>query len=272
MNIFVIEDEPLAAGRIGAYIERFGESCQQVGWAQSIAEAAEWLQEHPAPDLILSDIELQDGNVFELFDTVTVTAPVIFATAYDQYLLKAFQSNGIGYLLKPYTYENFAAALEKVRLLGRTQGRTARPTENTAPADPLEEPTTLSAMTLAALRQALGAEKHRYRERLTIKRSSGISLLNLSEVALLFSEDKVSFAIDGQGKRHALSQSLTLLESELDPRQWFRANRGQLISLAFVERLEPYGRDRLAVHLRGIKDVVVASRERTPELRRWVEN
>ncbi len=267
MNIFVIEDEPLAAGRISAYIERFGESCTQVGWAQSVAGATTWLSDNESPNLIFSDIELQDGNVFELFDAVAITAPVVFATAYDQYLLKAFQTNGIGYLLKPYTYEDFAAALEKVRLLSKGRTKSAPPTDAPAPANP----SVLSVDALAALRQALGAEQNRYRERLTIKRSSGISLVNLCDVALLYSEDKVSFAVDAHGKRHALSQSLNALEAELDPRQWFRANRGQLVSLAYVERLEAYGRDRLAVHLRGVKGVVVASRERTPELRRWVE-
>ncbi len=261
MRLLLLEDEPLAAKRTRQYIERYGQGLAVAAWHQSVGDALEWLAANPEPDAIISDIELLDGNVFGLFERRTVTAPVVFATAYDQFLLKAFETNGVGYLLKPYTYEQFGAAMDKLLRFVRSAG-----------AQPEHGPETgLNAATIAALRAALQQPKHDYRERFTVRRSSGISLLAVADVALLLSEDKVTFAVDAQGKRHALSQSLTALEAELDPKSWFQANRAQVVSLDYIERLEPYGRDRLAIHLRGVKDFVVASRERTPELRKWVE-
>lgn len=264
MNVLVLEDEPLAAGRLSAYIERYGHGATQVGWAQSIADAEVWLAANDAPDLVLSDIELLDGNVFTLLERVAVAAPIVFATAYDQYLLRAFQTNGVGYLLKPYTYEAFAAALDKVRVL--REGPAVAKTDREGPVAAGQIP----PATLEALRAALAARQVNYRERLTVKRPAGISILRLADIPLLMSEDKVTFAVDAAGRRHPLTQSLSALEAELDPGKWFRANRRELIHLPFVERMESYGRDRLAVHLRGVRAAVVASRERTPELRRWV--
>ena len=259
MTCLLLEDEPLAARRTRGYLERYGRGLTEAGWCQSVADARDWLDGHGDPDLIISDIELLDGNVFTLFDARAVRCPVVFATAYDQFLLKAFEANGVGYLLKPFTYEQFAAALDKVRGLVAGFDKASE-----APAP------TLDATTLATLRQALTQQHTRYRERLTVKRPSGITILPLREVALLLSEDKVTFAVDAGGKRHPLSQSLSALEAELDPAAWFRVNRGELVHLPYLERLEPYGRDRLAVHLRGLKAVAVASRERTPELRKWI--
>ena len=268
MLTLLIEDEAIAARRTRDYLQRYGHGLTEAGWVQSVSDAADWLTEHGNPDLIISDIELLDGNVFGLFDRVEVRAPVVFATAYDQFLLKAFEANGVGYLLKPYTYEQFAAAIDKVRSLTTGgAGATGSPPEASAAGSSL----TLDANAVAALQAALTQQHVSYRARFTAKRPSGITLLPAEEVAMLLSEDKVVFAVDAHGKRHPLGQTLTALEAELDPAQWFRANRGELVHLRFVERLEPYGRDRLAVHLRGIKDVAVASRERTPALRKWVE-
>jgi len=203
-----------------------------------------------------------DGNVFGLFDARPITAPVVFATAYDQFLLRAFEANGVGYLLKPYTFEQFSAAIDKVRSLVKQQ---AKPQAET------NKGLGLTESAIAQLQAALQKQHQHYRERFTIKRTSGITILPIADVAMLFSEDKVAFALDASGKKHPLSYSLSQMEEELDPKQWFRVNRGELIHLSFIERVEPYGRDRLAVHLRGQKETAVASRDKTPALRKWLE-
>jgi len=260
VRTLLIEDEALAARRTRGYLQRYGHGLVEAGWVQSVADTAAWLRENPAPDLIISDIELLDGNVFGLFEQVEVKAPVVFATAYDQFLLKAFEANGVGYLLKPYTYEQFAGAMDKVRALVLRTGSSQD-----------AGPQALSSIALAQLQQALTQQHKSYRTRFTARRPSGITLLPAEEVSMLLSEDKVTFAVDASGQRHPLNQTLSSFEVELDPEAWFRINRGELVHLPYIQRLEPYGRDRLAVHLRGTKHIAVASRDKTPELRRWVE-
>lgn len=263
MRTLLIEDEAIAARRTRQYLKQYGQGLEEAGWVQSVADANQWLDEHGDPDLIISDIELLDGNVFGLFDARLISAPVVFATAYDQFLLRAFEANGVGYLLKPYTYEQFAAAIDKVRGLVKQE---AEPKAE-VPASSLG----LSVSAIAQLQAALQKQHQNYRERFTVKRKSGITILPITDVAMLLSEDKVAFALDASGKKHPLSHSLSQMEEELDPKAWFRVNRGELVHLPFIERLEPYGRDRLAVHLRGIKETAVASRDKTPALRKWLE-
>ena len=111
MNILILEDEEPAARQLRQQLAELGYAPSPPPVLRSIEKALVWLQTHPLPDLILSDIELLDGTVFALYEQFPVACPIIFTTAYDQYLLAAFRGNGIAYLLKPFTTEGLGAAL-----------------------------------------------------------------------------------------------------------------------------------------------------------------
>jgi two-component SAPR family response regulator len=95
-------------------LQSVDENATVVGQADSIKSSVEWLQSNPAPDLILMDIELADGQSFEIFNQAKVKSPVIFITSYDEYALKAFKVNSIDYLLKPVQKEDFACSPGKI--------------------------------------------------------------------------------------------------------------------------------------------------------------
>src|SRR5246127_3300775 len=105
MNILIVEDEDLAVKKIQKTLLSIQETAVVAGVTDSIKSTVEWLQQNPAPDLILMDIELADGQSFEIFKLIDVTSPVIFTTSYDEYALKAFKVNSIDYLLKPVQKE-----------------------------------------------------------------------------------------------------------------------------------------------------------------------
>ena len=117
MRVIVIEDEPLAAEKLCDFIVRYDDSIKIAARLESIKETRKWFRLNMPPDLIFSDIELLDGNVFEFFEKEELNCPIIFTTAYDQFLLQAFEQSGIAYLLKPFTYENFVAAMKKLEKL-----------------------------------------------------------------------------------------------------------------------------------------------------------
>ena len=95
MKILLIEDEPAAVRRLQKLLVEIDPHNEVIGALSSIESAVEWLMSHPAPEVILMDIHLADGSSFDIFDKVSVTAPVIFATAFDEYALKAFKVNAI---------------------------------------------------------------------------------------------------------------------------------------------------------------------------------
>lgn len=267
MNILILEDEVLAARQTVQFLERAGLGQPAPPVVRSIEKALAWLQSNPMPDLIFSDIELLDGNVFALYEQFRVTCPVIFTTAYDQFLLPAFRGNGIAYLLKPFEYEQFAEALDKYRLLQSS----LRPAATAAPAAPAEA--SLSPQVLRELSEALRHHSQpQYKQRFSVRMRTGLYLLLVADIAYVQADEGVTFAVDAAGTRYPLAGTLAELERQLDPRQFGRLNRSELVNVAFVEKMEPYFNNRLAVQLRTRPaTTLVTSAAQTPEFRRWLE-
>src|SRR4051812_1533110 len=115
MNVLIVEDEQPAVERLQKLLQEAAPDAHVVGIADSIAACVQWLQTHVAPDLILMDIELSDGQSFEIFQQVKVESPVIFTTSYDEYAIRAFKVNSIDYLLKPITVEALQSGLTKIK-------------------------------------------------------------------------------------------------------------------------------------------------------------
>jgi two-component system LytT family response regulator len=245
MRVLVVEDEPPARERLAAAIRNAAPEARIVAGLSSVAETIDWLSANPAPDLLFLDIQLSDGNSFEILRRTAVACPVIFATAFDEYLLEAFRSNGIDYLLKPVREENVAAAIDKYRRL-RQHFRGDH----------------------AALLDAL--ERKGRRERLLVRKGSDLISIKLAGVAYFFTTEKLVFAVLSGGARHMLDRPLAELEKDVDPARFFRANRAWLVSIDAVVRCRPYGKGKLLLELRPPppEDVIV-SQERAAAFREW---
>ena len=114
MKVLIVEDEPAAVRRLHKLLGDIDPGIKILGDVSSIESAVEWLMANPAPDVILMDIHLADGSSFDIFQKVDITSPVIFATAYDEYALKAFKVNAIDYLLKPIKQNELEQAMQKI--------------------------------------------------------------------------------------------------------------------------------------------------------------
>ncbi|RSK35221.1 LytR/AlgR family response regulator transcription factor [Hymenobacter metallilatus] len=261
MDILILEDEELAARQTVEFLRQAGAVAEAAPPVlRSVEKALAWLQTNPMPDLIFSDIELLDGNVFLLYERFAVTCPIIFTTAYDQFLLPAFRGNGIAYLLKPFTYEQFREALAKYQGLKTSLG-------NSGPAP------ALSPEVLHELSQALRQNSQpQYKQRFSVRMRNGLYVLPVEEVAYMQADEGVVFAVDRTGSRYPLQGTLTELERQLDPTRFGRLNRSELVNIAFVEKSEAYFNNRLAVTLRGLPGTpLLTSTAQTPEFRRWLE-
>ncbi|WP_431241306.1 LytR/AlgR family response regulator transcription factor [Flavobacterium sp. P21] len=113
MNIIIIEDEVKTAKALGQLILSIRPDAQILSYIQSIDGAVAYLMENDQPDLIFMDIQLADGLCFEIFKNVEVLSPVIFCTAFDDYAIEAFKSNGIDYVLKPFSRDSISQAIKK---------------------------------------------------------------------------------------------------------------------------------------------------------------
>jgi len=251
MRVVVIEDELPAAEKLCDFINRYDDSIQIAAKLESIGETRKWFRENKPPDLIFSDIELLDGNVFEFLENEELNNPIIFTTAYDQFLLQAFERNGIAYLLKPFDFQKFAAAMRKFETL---KNNFAWATDDF----------------LREIRENLRLPK--YKERFVIKTASGIRLLETKQIAFIQMQNEIPFAFDAAGNKFPLGATLTELEKTLNPKAFFRLNRSEIVNLDFIENLKPDFHDRLVVCLRNLNIKLVSSTSRTPSLRKWLEN
>ncbi len=121
MKIAIIEDETLAAKRLENLVLKYNPGIKIVAVLPSVKSSVKWLTTNPHPDLLFMDIHLEDGQSFAIFEQTEVDIPVIFTTAFDEYMVKAFKVNSIDYLLKPINYEELSGALAKYNKLHKAQ-------------------------------------------------------------------------------------------------------------------------------------------------------
>ena len=261
MNILILEDEIPAYQKLLSFIHSEIPDGKVMAWARSIEEAKSFLSPNAAtpnknisPDLIFSDIELLDGISFEVFEEIQVSCPIIFCTGFDQYILRAFKTNGIAYLLKPYSIENFREAYEKYQLLFAKN-----------------ETQTLDNQLLKNLQNILQSDKKSYKQRFTLKKKDGIKLMDAKDIACFEANGDFCMAVDAAGKKHVLNFTLSEVEEKIDPKKFFRINRSEIINVDFLEKVEPYFKNKLALKMSYAKEAVYTSGTKTPDFRKWLE-
>jgi len=253
MDILIIEDEQLAGEKLKGYIKEHIDPNAKVDWLRSISEVRDYLNSDTHIDLIFSDIELLDGNVFTIYDTIKISHPIIFCTAYDQFVLKAFKANGISYLLKPYNKDQFLDAWKKYKLLFEKSNQE------------------ISDDIISELKLIVKNKKTEYKARFTIKKSNGIFLLAVDDIIFFQSQGDFILTYDQKGNKHVINQSLGKVGATLNPKQFFQINRSEIINIDYIEKFETHFKNKLTISMRGIKDQLYTSSSRTPEFRAWLE-
>ncbi len=255
MKILIIEDEQIASSQLAHYIGQYNADFEIVGILRSIKEAMIWFGVYPKPDLIFSDIELLDGNVFMLYANVLVQSPIVFTTAYDQFLQRAFDANGIGYILKPYGYQKVAESLDKFLNLKKELSVL---------------PETLTLAVIEQLKAALQPHFQSYKQRFTVKIRNGIHILAVADIVYFESKDGVVFAFGKNQQKYPLNGTLNDVEEVLNPVHFFRINRSEIVNLEMIDRIEVYFNDRLLVKTKVINKDLIVSANRVPAFRKWL--
>lgn len=251
MKVLIIEDEPPAQEKLAKLIKRYDANIEIVSTLTGVRETVEWFDKNSSPDLVFADIELLDGNIFEAFDSAKIACPIIFTTAYDQFLLPAFEQNGIAYLLKPFDFDKLSNAVKKYESLKNNF-------------------VSMQKDLFSEIQKSLKQPK--YKERFVVKLKGGIRLLETKNIAFFQMCDEILFAFDAQSNKFPINETLTSLEKLLDPKSFFRLNRSEIVNLDFIENLKPDFQDRLAISLRNSKIKLISSISRTPDLRKWLES
>ena len=253
INVVIIEDELPAYKKLESYTAKYIPESKVVGWGRSVKEAKSLIGQTKSIDLIISDIELLDGNSFEIFEEVKVKCPIIFCTAFDKYLFKAFQANGIAYILKPYTEENFKEAINKYINLFDTGS----------------DNNNIEANVILELKSLLSGKA--YKKRFSVKKKDGIKLLATEDIVAFIANGDFSFAYDAYKKKHVINYPLGQIEGKVNPEQFFRINRSEIVNIDYIEKIEPYFKNRLSISLKSIEEPLRTSSNKTSEFRSWLD-
>ena len=252
MKLLIIEDEYHAVKYLSSLIKEVIPEAQIVADIDSVVDAVEWFKNNAAPDLIFMDIQLADGLSFDIFKKVKVPAPVIFTTAFDQYTLQAFKTNSVDYLLKPVDGEELQKAIDKFKSIHQST-------------------TSFDSDSLLSVLENF-QQKTTFRQRFLIKQGKDLFYLPLKEVAYLYSEEGLTFAMDIFNKRHLINTTLDALAPELDPNFFFRISRKQIVHIDCVRKIQPYFNNRLVLKTQPDSKVeAIVSRERVKDFKGWVD-
>ena len=222
-----------------------------VGTSTSVKGTVEWLNTPGnSADIIFMDVELSDGECFEIFRQTEVKAKVIMTTAYDSYALKAFETGSIDYLLKPVDATALKRAVARCRMSG-------------------------GGVDVEALLKAIGSEKEHqkeYKERYIVRFNDRIIPVEVSNVAYVFSEDKNNYLVTLDNHQYILDSSLDVVMDDLNPDQFFRISRSCIISMKAIKSIikQPGGRLRI-VHTPESDQEMTVSRSRVDDFLRWIE-
>jgi len=258
MKVLIIEDEELAVKKLQKTLASVDSTAQVVGVADSIRSSVSWLQQNPSPDLILMDIELADGQSFEIFDKVDVKSTVIFTTSYDEYALKAFKVNSIDYLLKPIQKEDLHAALEKLKGLKSLYGNNSTPTPSLNVDNLVKE-----------LQQKLQPKE--YRKRFLVKHAQKLVSVDVEEIAYFYSDGRLNFFKTTDNRKFVVDYTMDDLEEMLDPNQFFRISRAFYVAVNSIDQIHDYFGNRLLLNLRPAVDKeAIVSREKVTDFKKWM--
>jgi DNA-binding LytR/AlgR family response regulator len=250
MKILIVEDEELAVKKLQKTLAVVDAAAEVIGCTDSIKSTVEWLEENPQPDLILMDIELADGQSFEIFNLTEIKSPVIFTTSYDEFALKAFKVNSVDYLLKPIQKDELETALNKFKKLK---------TNTDVNIDSL----------VKELQQKLQPKE--YRKRFLVKLGQKLISVEINEVAYFYSDGRLNFFKTTDNKKFVVDYTMDELEEMLDPKIYFRISRSFYVSVNSITKIDDYFGNRLILGLKPEVDKeALVSREKVTDFKKWM--
>lgn len=245
MNVLIVEDEELSAERLQNLIRNIDPTIKVLGIIPSVFETIAYLQNEALtqPDLIFLDIHLEDDNGFRIIESQELMIPIIFTTAFDDYLLRAFKVHSIDYLLKPVNPLELQASLNKFRKI-RANG-----TQHSEETPHLEK----------------------YKDRFLVTAGSRMFTFKTTEIAYFTIEERATFLRLFDGRHFAVEYSLEKLTQMLDPAEFFRINRNMLLSMHAIREMHAISAGKLKIDLNpAAPQETFVSTERMTEFKNWL--
>lgn len=263
IKAIIIEDEAIAARKLQRMLEALEQKVEVITTLESVEQTLAYLPDSKQ-DLIFMDIHLSDGNVFQVFDEMKVTSPIIFTTAYDKYAIKAFNQNSIHYLLKPIDQSDLQEAVSKFENLYFKKNKqvAARNTNNNTSAN--------FGFDYKVLTNLLGVKKE-YQKNYLLQIGQKLKSIDVDSIACFYVKEKTTYLYTFDKRSYPIDLSLSQLESKTDPEQFFRVNRQFLIARKAIEEIAYLSSTRLKITLKPALDIdIYVTIDKIGRFKKWL--
>ena len=256
MKALIIEDEEIIGKALANTIKKVDRDIEVIDILPSLKVARKWFGANAEPDLLFMDIQLSDGVSFDLLSQYTLSCPIVFTTAYDEYAIRAFKVNGVDYLLKPVDEEDLKKAIDKCKNIINKK--------ITAPVD------------MAELIKGLTSPKDlssKYKQRFIVNIRNQWMPIPVKDIAV-FTKDVLNYIYLFSGDKYLVEvNTLDEVEEVVDPGQFYRANRQFIINIDAIQSVKSIENSKLLIKLKTPNDKfeIDMSREKTPVFKKWMD-
>jgi len=253
MKVVIIEDEPLVAQDLEISLKKIRKDLEVVCVLGSVLEAVDYFKKNEQPDLVFSDIQLGDGLSFEITKEIDINAPIIFCTAYDEFAMEAFRTNGIAYILKPFDTKSLEKAISKFEGLKKNLAGDI-------------------AMQYKIAMETLSAYKLKESNTYMVKYRGRFMPITFDSIVLFYLENEITHLYTQTEKIYIVPESLEELERKLEP-VFYRVNRQFLVNRkAVADAAEHFPRKLLLNLITPFTKEIVISKEKRTKVLEWLSS
>lgn len=249
MKVVIFEDEKHNAERLLHLLKQCNPLIEVLTIIESVAEGIKWLKRNAGiVDVAFMDIQLSDGNCFEIFEEIKEPLPIIFTTAYDNFALQAFKLHSVDYLLKPVDRPELERALAKFEYYNNSRHET---------------------LDVSKIAEAFYKNEN---TRFLGKTNSQLVYVKAKDIAYIQTANGLTKAITFDNQKIPLDYSLDQMEKMLNRSLFFRINRKMIIHVDAIKKINTYYNSRLALQLTpNAPEDIIISRERVTYFKDWLE-
>jgi len=252
MRVIIIEDELRTAQQLKKMLEALDNEIIVEAVLHSVASATEWLKDNVTPELIFSDIQLSDGLSFEIFKEVQTEASVIFCTAFDEYAIRAFESNSIDYLLKPIEEDMLQNSVEKYLRY--------------------KEHLISSAQQVSNRNRVIQQMDTSYKQNILVHYREKIIPIRVMDIQVVYVLNGVVNIFTSAATNYPVQYTIEQLESMFNPQQFFRVNRKFIVNREFIVNIEHYFNRKLFISTKTeLPEKIIVSKIRVQPFLKWIE-
>lgn len=253
MKVIIVEDELAASDNLAYLLHAIDSDIEILKVLDSVKSSVTFLSKPHGAELIFMDIHLADGVSFEIFDKVKINIPVIFTTAYNQYALKAFKFNSIDYLLKPIDKEELSDALQQFKVQTKDKG--------------------IADHQVKGLLDLIKTKTKTYKSTFLVHHRDEMVPLKTEHIAYFRIDTGIVKGISSNNKSYNMDGKLEDIEEELNPEDFYRANRQFLVKKDAIVNIKSYFNGKLIVVVNPVCDErIVVSKAKATEFKNWMSS